>query len=584
MSARMREMLDQQAEQLMNSNAEYAYDCTFVVGKTSDELGSQFNVDRDTNDDESISTPNKFRAIRSHLAHISGFFRKQLFGGFKESQSTKKEYNRDDIIYLENCDANIFECILRISYNLMPNISKDNIFELLNASDYYDIPLLFNLCKCWLNGNINSNNVLFLINKAYLLNCLQFKIRDIDSIDITNDKSKSKSSDKDINIPNNGTEEKNENDSSIDHDSTKSQSGQNNVTLTLQEMCLDVVWNNLETLTRQDQLKNWQHLHINTIEMLISDFNKFQANQELLWDILTHWATYQAGLIGKKDHKAEKILASDDSKSELATTTTTTTTTVNVCNNNNINSDTSKIKNDDKILSNYDIALSYEQQLTYEKDVCFQTLSTLLIQPLIKYVKFSFMSEKYFMNNVQTGNWLCKREANILLESCQLRNSIANRLISKENENNNNSICFLGDFKAKKTSTHYNAKITNREDVVLKNDRSFILSLDIDNYFWQYVRIGIKNISWNLDRAQGVSWCDIYVKNNYGQWKLHSKFQFYANNTSHQTAELEDKIIFINDEDSNAIKFVVTKWTHPIYSDAYIEKFNASIIWDVRRY
>ena len=406
MSAKLelREILDEETENLLNPKQENAYDCTFVVGtiKTNQNKcdGSGIDTENIVDTVNAIPSENKFRALSSHLANISGFFRKQLFGHFKESKR-----HRDDIIYLKNCEPRIFQCILRASYNLMPNISADNVFELLGAADYFDIPVIYKLCQCWFKRFVTVDNVLSLLNHAYLKNGLQHKII--------------------------GTQ-----------DGGKKKGGQG---VSVKQMCLKMIWDNLNVLVTKEKL---EYLHVKVIEMIISDKKQFKVNQELIWDVLTHWAKYQASLVNNLD------LESLTKSSLTVTTKMPADNDQTFDHENNYNYKTHNIDNDNgddvkqvdhdvvekhyQILSSYDYAIRYEQEKIYQRDIwwsndddCLSTCAVFMIQPLIKYIEFKFMSVNYFNNNVE--KWLTPRESQIALQLCTIGDNLFSQMKLYEN-------------------------------------------------------------------------------------------------------------------------------------------------------
>eukprot|EP01084_Bolivina_argentea_P099637 179086_1 len=99
---------------------------------------------------------------------MSSVFRAQLFGSFAESKF-------DSIIEYPTISPDVFKCIIRSSFSLDPNINEHTAILLMKAAQMLQIEALVAECVYFLSNCINQNNVLSVLNSAYLLNSLDYK-------------------------------------------------------------------------------------------------------------------------------------------------------------------------------------------------------------------------------------------------------------------------------------------------------------------------------------------------------------------------------------------------------------------------
>ena len=103
-----------------------------------------------------------FKVNRVGLAAISSVFEAMLYGQMKEGQ-------RDSKVIIDDIDADGFRCILNYAYCGNPNITYENVLDVLYLCNKYQIDFLAQQCIQFLAKCINANNVCFLLNKAVKL-------------------------------------------------------------------------------------------------------------------------------------------------------------------------------------------------------------------------------------------------------------------------------------------------------------------------------------------------------------------------------------------------------------------------------
>eukprot|EP01084_Bolivina_argentea_P252946 424760_1 len=103
--------------------------------------------------------------IRSLLGNISPVFRAQLFGSFAEAK-------KESVIEYPSISPDVFECIIRTSFCLDPNMNEHTVIPLMKAAQMLQIEPLVKECNYFLSNCIQENNVLAVLNSAYSLNTL----------------------------------------------------------------------------------------------------------------------------------------------------------------------------------------------------------------------------------------------------------------------------------------------------------------------------------------------------------------------------------------------------------------------------
>ena len=429
MSEELKQDMINNKEALLISKDNYAYDCTFKVG-----------INERT-----------FTALKALLAHLSPVFKGQLFGQFKEASQ-----GRDEAISLLQCDADAFECILRASYGLNPNIKESNVMALFEQSKYYRIPMLEKECTKWLENNLNAQNVLTILNTGYLLGLIDITKENRDRLTMSNTQDNKDSSDSDSDVKD-GNEVKTDDENDSDSDSDNK--NDNDVVVTVQDnsqmemtkastsmnistnailkiknnneihdlsslhiKCLSIICANPDIVLKNDYF--WQELHINVIIYIISN-DYFNVNEEKLWDVLSKWAQEQYQKTFTKAMKDNMHNDSDEKGgidvaikkerknvleppiSQIPTTYQVAQSFSNVKYNQSImySHTQSNVNNKDNNNTNNN---SNSKCLYCEKMNCklAGSMPLLLMQPLIQHIHFTLMSAKYFANNVE--NWLLR--------------------------------------------------------------------------------------------------------------------------------------------------------------------------------
>ena len=357
------------SENLLTS--EELYDCTFHVGPTD--------------------TMKEFHGVKALLANMSDVFKAQLYGKFQEASQ-----HRDNPILLPNCNPNAFACILRASCGLDPNITESNVIDLIIESKYYNIAMLVNECCKWMQQNINSNNVLRILNEAYLRGLIQIK---------------------------------------------------NNIVMAKEKMisdlisvesfvvkCLDVLFDNSKQVLKQEYF--WKLLHVNVLIFIISK-DYFLVDEEKLWDVLIKWAKQQATLVGSESNKSIitgdsingnsegkemergedeppprkriKLSENGDSSDEKIAPMVTTTN----CNKTSTNEDLCLLPTNLDVANETHNERHRRQSTLNEKSKIFGSIAFRLIQSVLKYVRFTRMSSQYFGTNVK--DWLYRNDLEFLM-------------------------------------------------------------------------------------------------------------------------------------------------------------------------
>eukprot|EP01083_Nonionella_stella_P078027 213311_1 len=103
--------------------------------------------------------------IRSLLANISPVFKAQLYGSFSEAHPST-------IIEYPTISPQVFECIIRSSFCLDPNITVNTVIPLMKACQMLQIPEIIQECSHFLANNIDKTNALEILISAYKTNAL----------------------------------------------------------------------------------------------------------------------------------------------------------------------------------------------------------------------------------------------------------------------------------------------------------------------------------------------------------------------------------------------------------------------------
>ena len=406
MSRELKQDLSMSADNLFHSVGTF-YDCTFVTGTEGNTK--------------------QFLALKAHLANISDVFKAQFYGNFREASQ-----NRDDPIVLPNCNPDVFECILRVSCGLVPDINQNNVLDLIIESKYYNITMLVNECFRWINRHISAENVLSILNQAYLRDII-----DIEHGIVTN-----------INNENGNV--------SMISDSMSVES--------FVARCLLTIFDYGDKIVTQEYF--WQSLHINVLMLFIGK-DYFVVNEEKLWSALIKWAKYQASCVDNninenKDDKQDSDSDEDDidiqhgkqqqvdggnEEKDIEAVDPPPKKRIRLSSAVNNNVKSNDIDNKDNNMNDggpsaaeeaTDLSLSMSVRKPTSMEIAdkfaksIRTMEGLaqskskkqnknnklndaafhLIQPLLKYVRFTRMSKKYFGINVR--DWLNRNDLEFL--------------------------------------------------------------------------------------------------------------------------------------------------------------------------
>lgn len=126
---------------------------------------SYFDV-RFTFENEDIS----FSSHKSLLALRSSFFRAMF------------EFEKSDVVLIKTISPQIFYCILEYVCTDHCSINLDNVVEILEAADHYNLPGLKLKCTDIISSNIEEATVISLYEKSKLYHCKELSRTCIDYI------------------------------------------------------------------------------------------------------------------------------------------------------------------------------------------------------------------------------------------------------------------------------------------------------------------------------------------------------------------------------------------------------------------
>ena len=107
----------------------------------------------------------KMSATRAQLASRSPYFRSMFFGS-----TNMQESQPNAVIKLEELDPEAFRNILQYCYTESADLNEDNIIATLYAAKYFQLDILAEGCRTWLEEHLNEDTCLVIRQQAEHLN------------------------------------------------------------------------------------------------------------------------------------------------------------------------------------------------------------------------------------------------------------------------------------------------------------------------------------------------------------------------------------------------------------------------------